>query len=138
VRLDSVYLDLIHEFPLRPLRDDNDLDRAISVIDSLLDRRELSAGDDDYIAILERLVEDYETEHVFLPDVSAMAVVRHLMDANELRQIDLLPVFGARSVASEVLSGKRKLTLTHIQRLSAFFKLPADVFIDAPADPTII
>ncbi len=40
-----------------------------------------------------------------------------------------MPIFGTPSIVSEVLSGKRRLALTHIRRLAARFGVPADVFI---------
>ena len=113
------------------LQNDSDLNAAISVIDALLDREHLTAGEQEYLAALGLLVEAYESEHVLLPDVSGIDVLRSLMEENGLRQIDLVDIFGAKSIVSETLSGKRRLTVGHIQALSARFRLPADVFIDA-------
>jgi HTH-type transcriptional regulator/antitoxin HigA len=124
-----VYLALIADFPLRPLRSDDDLDRAIAVINRLIDRVELTQGEQDYLDVLARLVEDYESEHIEIPPVSGVAMLRHLMEANGLKQADLADLFGGKSVISEVLSGKRSLSKQHIQRLSARFGLPADVFL---------
>ena len=45
------------------------------------------------------------------------------MLANNLKQKDLLDVFGTPSIASEVLSGKRELNAQHIRRLSRRFKV---------------
>jgi HTH-type transcriptional regulator / antitoxin HigA len=54
------------------------------------------------------------------------------MEENGLTQADLVPLFGAASIVSEVLSGKCRLALAHIQRLAVHFGLPADVFIGPP------
>lgn len=54
----------------------------------------------------------------------------------ELVRAFLVPECGTASVVSEVLSGKRRLSLTHIKRLAVRFGLPADVFVDAAATPT--
>jgi len=51
-----------------------------------------------------------------------------LMDAADLKQTDMLGIFGTKSVASEVLSGKRDLSKTHIQRLAARFHVSPEVF----------
>jgi HTH-type transcriptional regulator/antitoxin HigA len=56
-------------------------------------------------------------------------MIRFLMDRRGLRQADLLPVFGSRSVASEVLSGKREPSKTHIRRLAGFFHVSAELFL---------
>jgi HTH-type transcriptional regulator/antitoxin HigA len=49
------------------------------------------------------------------------------MEQHELRQKDLLDVFGSASVASEVLSGKRELSKEHIRRLADRFSVPVDL-----------
>jgi antitoxin component HigA of HigAB toxin-antitoxin module len=65
-----------------------------------------------------------------IPEASGVAMVRHLMEENGLTQADLAPLFGSPSVVSEVLSGKRRLALSHVERLSEYFGLPDDIFID--------
>jgi HTH-type transcriptional regulator/antitoxin HigA len=56
-------------------------------------------------------------------------VVRFLMEQRGLTQRQLVPQFGSESAVSMFLSGQRKLTLEQVRKLSARFKLPADVFI---------
>src|SRR4051794_29699782 len=58
------YLDLVRQFPLRPLRTDADLDAAVAVIDALVDRPHLLAAEQDYLDVLSDLVEAYEAETV--------------------------------------------------------------------------
>lgn len=86
-----------------------------------------------YLAGLTDLVEKYEDLHIVVPSTSGVARLRHLMEANDLQQKDLVPLMGTPSIVSEVLSGKRRLALSHIQKLSGYFGLPADVFLDSPA-----
>lgn len=119
---------------MHTLHSDDDLDRAMVVADALLDRDDLSADEEEYLAVLGALIEAYEEEHVPIPPARGIDVLRHLMEARSMAQSDLVPLLGTKSIASEVLSGKRRLALAHIQRLSTFFRVPADVFID-PASP---
>jgi HTH-type transcriptional regulator/antitoxin HigA len=51
------------------------------------------------------------------------------MEENRLKQSDLAPLFGSPSIISEVLSGKRRLALAHMERLAEHFGLPITVFI---------
>lgn len=132
---EAAYLELVRAFPLVSIRDDVHLTEAMAVIDQLTEQSELSAAEDAYLGALTDLVETYDDAHVSIPPTSGVDALRHLMEANDLSQADLAPLFGGASVISEVLSGKRRLSLTHIQRLAARFGLPADVFIDAPATP---
>jgi len=131
--LDADYRQLIEAFPLVSIQDDAHLDEAVAVIHRLLDQGPLSSGEEAYLGALTDLVETYEDAHVVIPDVSGVRLLRHLMDANDLTLADLAPLLGTPSMAADVLTGKRRMTLAHIQRLSERFKLPADAFIERPA-----
>jgi HTH-type transcriptional regulator / antitoxin HigA len=123
------YMALVQAFRLTHIRDDAHLAEAVGMINTLLDLPERSAGQEDYLSALTDLVEVYEDQTVPLPAVSGHAVLLHLMEENGLKQADLLPAFGTRSVASAVINGRRNLSLSHIRKLSEFFHVPADVFI---------
>lgn len=129
-QIDDTYLTMVKTFPLQRIRDETGLDAAIAVIDGLLDRSILTDGEQEYLDALGQLVEAYETEHVHLPDVRGVDVLVHLMEEHGLKQADLVDIFGTKSTVSEVLSGKRRLTLGHVRGLGSRFGLPADVFID--------
>ena len=51
------------------------------------------------------------------------------MEVRLLRQRDLIPVFGASSVVSDVLNGKRSISKAHARKLAEFFKVPVSLFI---------
>jgi len=74
------------------------------------------------------LIEAYEEEHDSIPDASPVEVLRALIDANNLRQKDLAPIFGSESIVSEVLHKKRDLNKTHIEKLSRRFNVSPAVF----------
>jgi HTH-type transcriptional regulator / antitoxin HigA len=123
-------MELVEAFPLRPILDEGQLEAALDIIDQLLDREELSHDEQDYLEVLSVLVERYEADHVQIPPVSGVEVLRFLMQEHDLKQVDLVPMFGSKSIVSEVLSGKRGLSLNHIRKLSRHFHLPADAFLD--------
>src|SRR5437899_6952002 len=74
------YLDLVRQFPLRPIRSETELDRAIAMINSLLDRDQLSPAEEDYLDVLGDLVERYEDHAHPIPDVSDEEMLRFLID----------------------------------------------------------
>jgi HTH-type transcriptional regulator/antitoxin HigA len=127
------YLALVRAFPLASIRDDTHLDEALAVLDGLMEQPQRSAAQEVYLGALIDLVETYETAHVVIPPTSGVDALRFLMETNGLIQADLVPLVGTPSVVSEVLAGKRRLALTHIRRLSAYFGLPADVFLVSSA-----
>ena len=124
------YLALVRAFPLAHIRDDAHLDAAVAVIDRLLDKGDRSPAEEMYLDALTDLVETYEEAHVAIPARSGVDALRFLMEANDLRQVDLVGVLGRKSLVSEVLSGRRPLTLTHIKKLADYFRVSPAVFID--------
>ncbi|HEV3146810.1 MAG TPA: hypothetical protein VGZ47_23185, partial [Gemmataceae bacterium] len=80
------YLDLVRQFPLRPLRTDADLDAAVAVVDGLLDRPKLTPPEQDYLDVLGDLVEAYEAEAVPIPPVGDADLLRFLIEQNSVTQ----------------------------------------------------
>ncbi len=78
-------------------------------------------------ALLAGLIQGYD-DKIKLPELPAHKMIGFLMEQRGLRQADLLPVFGSRSVASDVLNGKREPSKAHIRGLAEFFKLSPAVF----------
>src|SRR4051794_40603648 len=104
------YLDLVRQFPLRPLRTDVDLEAAIAVIDALIDRPALTLPEQDYLDVLSDLVEAYEAEMVPMRPVGDADLLRFLIEQRGVTQAAVATGAGiAESTISEVLAGKRKL-----------------------------
>ena len=126
------YLELIRQLPLRPIRSEEELDIAIAMVDSLIDRDELTSDEDDYLDVLSDLVRKYETEHHPMPPVSDAEMLRHLIESRDTTQARVAAEAGiAESTVSEVLAGKRGLNRKHIEALARHFKVNPAVFISA-------
>ncbi|MDE3228343.1 MAG: helix-turn-helix domain-containing protein [Chloroflexota bacterium] len=127
------YLALVRAFPLLSIRDDAHLAAALAVADKLLEQPTRSVAEEAYLSALTDLVEVYEAVVIVIPPVSGIAALRYLMEENGLRQHDLAHLFGAPSIISAVLAGKRRLALAHMERLAEHFGLPITVFIESGA-----
>lgn len=88
-----------------------------------------SASEREAIELLTLLIERYEREHYQIPAADPISLVRFLLANEGLSQRDLITEFGSESSVSMFLGGRRKLNLAQVRRLSARFKLPADVFL---------
>jgi HTH-type transcriptional regulator/antitoxin HigA len=58
--------------------------------------------------------------------------IRHLMDQHGLTRADMVPILGTPSRVSEVLRGKKGLSMAMVQRLRARFNVPADLLLPPP------
>jgi|SRR5579864_3580681 len=100
----------------------------LAVLEKLASKSNPTSKEEKYAEVLMTLVEAYEDEHHSIPDASPVEVLRTLMDANDLRQKDLVPIFGSESIVSEVLHKKRSLNKSHIEKLSRRFNVSPAVF----------
>lgn len=88
--------------------------------------------DDEAIALLSLLIDQYETHKYRIPDADPPEVLRFLLDQHGLSQRDLAEDLGSETTVSLVLSGRRQLTRDHIARLSRRFYVEPGVFFPRP------
>ena len=113
----------------RVIHNDKELEAYTDALFKLTALENPSPSEMDAIELLSLLVERYEDERWPITEVDPISLVRYLIEKGNLRQRDLIPEFGTESAVSMFLSGQRNLTVEQIQKLSARFKLTADVFI---------
>jgi HTH-type transcriptional regulator / antitoxin HigA len=109
---------------------DAELARARALVDQLW-----SSDDPAAIARLQaqaRLIAAYEESKWPRRPPSTADMVRHLMDQHGLKRVDLVPILGTPSRVSEVLRGKKELSMAMVQRLRARFRVPADLLLPPP------
>jgi HTH-type transcriptional regulator/antitoxin HigA len=75
------------------------------------------------------LLQVYESARWPAGAVTPAELIRYAMEQHGLTPADLAPILGTRSRVSEILNGKRQLTLAMIRRLHARLGLPADLLI---------
>jgi HTH-type transcriptional regulator/antitoxin HigA len=126
----SEYAALLSSTLPAVIRSEAENERCIRLLEEL-DRKgnRMTAAERRIAALLTLLIEDFEEKHYALKAGSPVDVLNELMRANDLKQKDLLDVFGTPSIVSEVLHGKRHLTTEHIRRLSRRFHVSPEVFI---------
>ena len=91
----------------------------------------------DRLELLAKLVEDYEKERYRFNRPDPISAIRFRMQEKGLRQKDIAPILGGKNRASEILSGKRPLTIPMIRALSSQLSLPADLLIGDARTPRI-
>jgi HTH-type transcriptional regulator / antitoxin HigA len=82
-----------------------------------------------------RLIAAYEETKWPRRHPSAADVLLYLMDQHGLTRADLVPLLGTPSRVSEVLQGKKGLSMAMIQRLRARFRVPAELLLPPPKAP---
>jgi HTH-type transcriptional regulator/antitoxin HigA len=101
----------------------------IEILEKLEHRsNEWSVAESKLAELLTLLIEEFEEENYQLKGATPIEVLHELMESNDLKQKDLVDIFGAESTVSAVLTGKRDMTREHIKRLSNRFHVSPEVF----------
>ena len=112
---------------------DTELARAHVLVDRLMASGKPS--DAARLAAQARLIAAYEEGKWPRRRPSTAELIGYLMDQHGLTRADLVPLLGTPSRVSEVLSGKKELSLPMVQRLRDRFRIPADVLLPAAKKP---
>ena len=116
---------------IKPIRTEADFEAALARIDALMDA-EAGTPKGEELDLLTDLVEHYELKHVPMGYPSPVAAIEFRMEQAGLTQRDLVPFIGSRAKVSEVLSGKRPITMPMARALHEHLGIPADVLLRDP------
>ncbi len=109
---------------------DAELARARALVDRLWSSD--NPADVAQLQAQARLIAAYEESTWPRRPPSTAELIRHLMDQHGLTRADMVPILGTPSRVSEVLRGKKELSMAMVQRLRARFRVPADLLIPPP------
>lgn len=126
------YIDLLAEFPPRPIKSEQDFIAIQKIVNALLDLSQLSPVQREYLNLLGMIIHEYEEKTVEIPDICGIELLSVLIAEWDLKQKDLVPIFKTESIVSAVLNGHRQLTVEHIQKLAEFFHVSPAAFFPQP------
>jgi HTH-type transcriptional regulator / antitoxin HigA len=125
------YPSLCRVFLPRPIHDAVDYANVAEVADAMaLWQDDFTTDQSDYFDLLCTLMEEYDAEHVKWPKVRGVDVLKHLLDEHGLAAADLSRILGgSRNLGAMILRGERNLTLPHVRKLAAHFKVGAAALV---------
>ena len=113
---------------IRPIRTESDYKAALTRIDELMDV-ELGSPEGGELDVLVDLVELHESKHEPMGHPSPVAAIEFRMEQAGLSPRDLIPFIGSRAKVSEILSGRRAITMPMARALHEHLGIPADVLL---------
>ena len=124
----SYYLELIVNFPPRPIANEAEYQATQAQINKILERSNLTEDDRAYLKMLGLTIYDYEEKHEQLPILSGVELIHALLEESNLTLQDLVPVLGSETQVLAILKGEQPLTSEYIEKLSSFFGIAGDRF----------
>jgi len=115
----------------RLIKTEEDYDRALSRIEKIMDAKPGTAEADE-LELLTALVEMYEERRYPISPPNPVEAIRFRMEQMGLNRKDLVPYIGSKSKVSEILSGRRPLSLAVMRALHRGLGIPAEVLLKEP------
>ena len=116
---------------IEPIRTEADYETALARIDEIMDAAPGSPEGRE-LDVLVDLVDLYENRHEPMGYPDPVAAIEFRMEQADLSPRDLIPFIGSRAKVSEILSGKRAITMSMARALHEHLGIPADVLLRSP------
>jgi HTH-type transcriptional regulator / antitoxin HigA len=113
---------------VHPIRSEADYDAALERIDALMGAKPGSAEGDE-LDVLATLVDAYEEKRFPMDAPDPVTAIQFRMEQQGLTRKDLEPMIGSRARVSEVMTGKRGLTLAMVRRVRSGLGISADLLV---------
>lgn len=127
------YLELLKQYPPRPIHDEEELENTERVISSfldkiILDKIQLTIEEREYLSVLGALIYEYEETYKVIPDIYGIELLKVVLKERNLQKQDLLSIFENQSTLDNIFGGQQELTTVHIQKLANFLNISPDLF----------
>ncbi len=123
------YLELLKQYPPRPIDNEEDLEMMQEVINRLLDKPQLTVEEREYLNVLGSLIYEYEENQEPIPDIYGLELLKFILEERNLQKQDLLSIFESKSTLDDILDGQQDLTPVYIQKLANFLNISPDLFL---------
>lgn len=124
----------LENIKIKPIANDDDFKEISSLIDTLVDADLIESLSErqkamDMLEVLTVLAIEYEKKHYPIPTLNPIEAIKQRMEMLNLSQKEVAKYFGGENRVSEVLNGKRQLTLRMIKNLYHNMGIPAEVLL---------
>ena len=116
---------------ITPIRTEADYQAALARVSTLMDAA-AGSPEGDELDVLVDLVALYESRRYEIGHPSPVEAIEFRMDQQGLSARDLVPLIGSRAKVSEVLAGKRGITMSMARGLHRHLGIPAEVLLQDP------
>lgn len=117
---------------IAPIKTKRDYERALRRIEQLMDAKPGTKNGDE-LDVLTTLVEAYEAKHFAICPPDPIEAIKFRMDQLGMTRKDLETMLGRRGRVSEILTGKRSLSLEMIRRLHRKLRIPLESLVGTAA-----
>ena len=115
---------------IKPVKSKKDYEAALQRCYDLMQKNSKAKSPEaDELEMLSILVENYDKSIILFRPPNPIEAIRYKLRQTGMQEKELNKILGGRSRKSELLSGKRKLSLNMIRELHNKLHIPAETLI---------
>ncbi|WP_118167374.1 helix-turn-helix domain-containing protein [Nostoc sphaeroides] len=124
----GTYASLLAKYQPKVIKTDEENEQAITLAQELSHRVNRTLEESALLDLLITLIEKYEDEHYSIGESTAHSMFLHLIDAQNVKEAELVSILGTTEVVSQVMSGKQEITQEMAKVLGKFFHVDTSLF----------
>ncbi|MBS9388239.1 MAG: transcriptional regulator [Dolichospermum sp. WA123] len=124
------YIKLLSETVPRIIDTEIEHKRLLNEVDKFMDLGEnLTDEQAEVLQLLVTLIEQYENKVYQIKAITPLDILHELMSVRQLKQKDIVEIFGSKGITSEVINGKRSISKNQAKALGDFFHVSYSLFL---------
>ncbi len=124
----KTYGTLLAEYQPKVITTEVENEQAIALAQELEHRSDLTSEEETFLELLVALIEKFENENYPIPQRNPHVTLRHLIEENNIKEEDLIDIFGSKILGIEVINGRHNINQIEAQSLAKFFNVDVELF----------
>ncbi|MEH2239601.1 helix-turn-helix domain-containing protein [Nostoc sp.] len=124
----ETYASLLAQYQPKVIKTDEENEQAITLAEELSHRINRTLEESALLDLLIALIEKYEDKNYPMGESTVHSMLLHLIDAQSVKEADLVAILGSREVVFQVMSGKQEITQEMAKVLGNFFHVDTSLF----------
>ncbi|GFE71781.1 type II toxin-antitoxin system HigA family antitoxin [Chroococcus sp. FPU101] len=125
----AIYGQLLVKFQPKVIENEKEYDNARHILLELMKQKDRIPEETALLKLIATLIKEFDAKQDKPEQATPHEVLLHLMEENQVKQIDLVGKIGSKGVVSEIVHGKRSISKSQAKALGEFFHVSPAVFI---------
>ena len=104
-------------------------EKFLAIVEELMSHQNLTLEEDTLLALLVKLIEDFEEKTYSLNCSTPYSRLLHLMESRSLEKVDLLNFLQSQGITSQLLEGEQSINFSQAEVLAEFFQVSPNLFL---------
>jgi HTH-type transcriptional regulator/antitoxin HigA len=125
----EAYNYLLCKYQPHLITNEEDNEKFLAIVEELISRQTLTTEEDTLLALLVKLIEDFEDKTYSLNCSTPYSRLLHLMESRGLEKIDLLNFLQSQGITSQLVEGEQSINFSQAEVLAEFFQVSPNLFL---------